>query len=106
VAELFCQPTGPWGIAESVPSVAAESLEPGDSVLLYTDGVIEARGPDGAFFGLDRLIDLTNRHASNLLTPEAILRHVISSVCEHRGSEPLADDATVVLVRWDGAPPS
>jgi serine phosphatase RsbU (regulator of sigma subunit) len=104
VAELFCQPTEPWGIADSVPSVATEALEPGDSVLLYTDGVIEARGPDGAFYGLDRLIDLTNRHASNLLTPEAILRQLISSVCEHRGSEPLADDATVVLMRWDGVP--
>ena len=105
VAELKSKPTQPWGITESSATVATESLEPGDCVMLYTDGVTEARAANGEFFGLDRLIDLTSRHASDLLRPEAILRLLISSVRDHRGPHDLDDDATIVIVRWDGNPP-
>ena len=102
IAELKSTPTPPWGIAASSPTVATEALEPGDCLMLYTDGVTEARTPDGAFFGVDRLVDLTSRHASDLLRPEVILRQLIVSVREHRGEDELEDDATLVVVRWDG----
>jgi len=103
IGELPCQPTPPWGVSGRPPTVANERLEPGDCLLLYTDGVTEARTSNGDFFGIDRLIDLTNRHASDLLKPEAVLRQLIASVREHHGFEDLADDATVVIVRWDGS---
>jgi serine phosphatase RsbU (regulator of sigma subunit) len=105
IGELSCQPTPPWGVTGPSPTVATEYLEPGDCLLLYTDGVTEARTSAGDFFGVERLIDLTNRHASDLLKPEAILRQLIASVREHHGFEDLADDATVVVVRWDGSAP-
>jgi serine phosphatase RsbU (regulator of sigma subunit) len=79
------------------------ALEPGDCVLLYTDGVTEARTPDGEMFGLDRLIDLTQSNASDLAHPEEIVRRLVGSVLTHQASE-LRDDATVVLVRWEGPP--
>jgi serine phosphatase RsbU (regulator of sigma subunit) len=101
ITELQCEPTPPWGIAGREPTVASENLEPGDSLLLYTDGVTEARTPEGEDFGIDRLIDLTNRSASDLLQPQAIARRLIDSVRDHRRVD-LADDATIVLVRWDG----
>jgi serine phosphatase RsbU (regulator of sigma subunit) len=102
IAELKSTPTAPWGIGNSSPTMASQALEPGDCLMLYTDGVTEARTPDGAFFGLDRLIDLTSRHASDLLRPEVILRQLIASVREHRGDDDLDDDATLVIVQWHG----
>ena len=103
VAELRCAPTPPWGVVDSwEPEVGEQDLQPGDCVLLYTDGVTEARTPDGEHFGIDRLIDWTNRSASDLVRPEKIVRGLVHSVREHQGGD-LADDATVVLLRWDGS---
>jgi serine phosphatase RsbU (regulator of sigma subunit) len=101
IGELQCKPTPPWGLLEGKPTVATESLEPGDSLLLYTDGVTEARTPDGTQFGLERLIDAAQNHASDLLRPEEVVRQLVRSVLEHQ-NDVLADDATIVLLRWDG----
>lgn len=101
IDELSCKPTPPWGLAGAEPEVGTMDLEPGDSVLLYTDGVIEARTPEGELFGLERLTDLLQRSTSDLSSPEETLRHLLRSVLDHQQAG-LADDATVVLVRWDG----
>ena len=101
VGQLWCKPTPPWGLADGTPTVATEALEPGDSVLLYTDGVTEARTPEGEQFGLDRLIDMTSRAASDLREPEEIVRTLVRGVLEHQAAD-LADDATLVIVRWSG----
>lgn len=47
------------------PEVGRERLEPGDRLVLYTDGVVEARDADGAFFGVERLVDLITRQESS-----------------------------------------
>ena len=43
---------------------STEKLEPGDRVLLYTDGVTEGRAADGTPFGIERLSDFIIRHSS------------------------------------------
>jgi hypothetical protein len=101
IGELHCDPTTPWGVGVGEPTVATECLEPGDSLLLYTDGVTDARTPEGEQFGLERLIDLTEQNSSMLMKPEVIARRLVASVREHQQDE-LLDDATVVLVRWEG----
>ncbi len=107
--ELDCPPTPPWGLGSvfkdpKAPQVATESLEPGDSVLFYTDGVIEAHVPGGEPFGIERLADMVGRHASDQTEPEEIVRHVVGAVLGYNENL-LADDATVVLVRWNGPSP-
>ncbi len=106
VRELVCRPTPPWGLGvvstgDARPTVATEALEPGDAVIFYTDGVIEAHVPQGEFFGVERLSDLAGRHASDNLEPEEIIRLLVRSVLEYKVDQ-LADDATLVLVRWNG----
>lgn len=102
VDELRCPPTPPWGLAAGTPTLATAQLEPGDSILLYTDGVIEARTPDAELFGLERLIDHARALASDLIRAEEVVRRLVRSVLDHQRTD-LRDDATVVLVRWDGA---
>ncbi|MFC3504878.1 PP2C family protein-serine/threonine phosphatase [Micromonospora krabiensis] len=89
----------PLGLSRERQEVARVRLEPGDRLLLHTDGVTEARDATGEMFGLGRLADLAERHIrSGLPTPET-LRRLGQAVGEHRGG-PLRDDATLLLVEW------
>jgi sigma-B regulation protein RsbU (phosphoserine phosphatase) len=89
----------PLGLDDSAVDVAEETLEPGDRLLLYTDGVIEARDDAGEQFGTDRLVDLAERsEVAELPAPET-LRRLAHSVMEHQGGLP-TDDATILLVEW------
>jgi serine phosphatase RsbU (regulator of sigma subunit) len=110
VEQLSCPPTTPWGLGHlfepvTPPALASVALEPGDSVLLYTDGVIEAHQPGQEQFGIERLVDLVDRLASGQLEPEEIVRRLTRAVLEHQ-NDLLADDATVVLLRWNGPDPT
>jgi serine/threonine protein phosphatase PrpC len=102
VAELPCEPSLPFGLGDRSPTLMQQSLEPGDALLLYTDGVVEARTPTGEEFGLERLCDLVEREAASGQRAEELLRRVVRAVVDHRIG-PLRDDATLLLVQWLGA---
>jgi serine phosphatase RsbU (regulator of sigma subunit) len=105
IGELDCPPTLPWGLGSLNPApvtVATASLEPGDGVLFYTDGVVESHVPGEEQFGTDRLADLVGQHASDQAEPEEVLRRIVRSVLDHQ-HDTLADDATVVLFQWNAA---
>ncbi|MEU0154693.1 PP2C family protein-serine/threonine phosphatase [Micromonospora fulviviridis] len=72
-------------------------LEPEDRLLLYTDGVTEARDAAGEMFGLPRLADLAERHIGSELPAPETLRRLSRAVAEYRGTAS-RDDATMVLV--------
>lgn len=78
-----------------------EDLEPGDRVLFFTDGFVEARRPDGGFFTVEQLGEFVSREdASGLPAPE-VLRRLTRALLLHHESR-LTDDATVVLLEWRG----
>src|SRR3712207_3484581 len=67
VRALQVEPLLPLGLNQGLMQAVTaplgrEQLQPGDMLLLYTDGVTEARSPDGEFFGQDRLVDLVTRN--------------------------------------------
>jgi hypothetical protein len=102
IAELECAPVLPFGLGDEGPvSVGLEVLQPGDAVLLFTDGVVEARTSTGEEFGLTRLIDLFEREAASGRSGEELLRRVVRAVLDYQVDE-LRDDATMMLVEWMG----
>ena len=104
VKELQGRPALPLGInglfsgAEAFP-VSSEALQPGDRLLLLTDGVDEARNAEGEFFGRERLAEFAAKEGSSgLPTPEA-MRRLQQAVLRHQVGR-LQDDATMVFVEW------
>jgi serine phosphatase RsbU (regulator of sigma subunit) len=103
VKELSCQPALPLGMGHLVGGptydVCEESLQPGDRLLLVTDGVDEARTEDGSFFGRTRLAEFAARElASGLPTPE-VMRRLQAAILGYQTGR-LQDDATTVFVEW------
>jgi serine phosphatase RsbU (regulator of sigma subunit) len=102
VKELSVEPRLPLGVraAGARPVVAGhEQLEPGDRLLLYSDGVTEARDSSGRFFGEQRLIELTEHAAAAELSAPETLRRLGAAVVEHQSGQ-LQDDATLLMVDW------
>jgi len=72
---------------------ATTAIQPGDDLVLYTDGVAEARGPDG-FFGADRILAAVARGPS---TPAQLVDRLLEEAHEYAGGR-LADDATALVL--------
>jgi hypothetical protein len=89
----------PLGVDDPGVEVGKEVLQPGDRLLLYTDGVTEARDADGEMFGTARLIDHAERHAARGLPAPETLRRLAHAVATHHYG-PAADDATLLLAEW------
>ena len=100
--ELECVPYLPAGLGASSPSTGEEldmTLEPGDCVLFYSDGVTESRSPDGEFFGTERLARRFTELANADLAIGEVTRGLVHDVLGHQAAR-LQDDATLLLVRW------
>jgi serine phosphatase RsbU (regulator of sigma subunit) len=72
-------------------------LEPGDLVVIYTDGVTEAANPAGEEYGLERLIGLCRGHASEGVASVAEAMQL--GLDAFAQGVPFADDRTFLLVR-------
>lgn len=71
------------------------SLGAGDAIVLYTDGVTEARSPDGSFFGEERLHSLL-RSCTGLTAP-AIAEKIKDEISDFQSGHPHDDLAVLVL---------
>lgn len=79
------------------------TLAPGDTLLLYTDGISEAMDREGHEFTEARLIgSLSEAHRQSV---EIVMSSVIDSVNRFVGGAPQSDDITCLVVRYKGPPP-
>lgn len=87
------------GIGHLSNEIGTETLEAGDWLLFYTDGIPEARDVEGRFFGEDRLADFLRREImSGHPAPETV-RRLSRAIMKHQAGD-LQDDATVLLLQW------
>jgi hypothetical protein len=89
----------PFGIETTGMRVAEEVLQPGDWLVLHTDGITEARNAAGEWFGEDRLVDFLTRSAAAALPPPETARRLTAAVLAHQGGL-LQDDASILLACW------
>jgi len=69
-----------------------------ESMIMYTDGVVEALSPDGMFYGEERLWDVIRAH-DGAGSAREILNVVVDSVAAFVGDNPPSDDLTLMVVR-------
>ncbi len=94
----------PARLAETARQVHEVGLEPGDRVLLYSDGVVESRNEAGEEFGLERFTDYIIRSTAAGQNAPEVLRLLIHAVLDHRHNS-LSDDATILMFEWQPPDP-
>lgn len=99
---LSSRPAHPMGTGLGLEAtVYQERLEPGDRIVLYTDGITEARTAGGTEFGLERFTGFILRHHADGLPVPETLRRLTRAVLDHHAGR-LHDDATILLCEWLG----
>jgi sigma-B regulation protein RsbU (phosphoserine phosphatase) len=73
------------------------SIAPGDTLVLFTDGITEAEAQDGSLFGVDRLSELLRAAPGD---PAALVKRVVDTVAAHASGFHVTDDLAVLAVRW------
>jgi serine phosphatase RsbU (regulator of sigma subunit) len=73
-------------------------LSPGDSLVVYSDGVTEAAAPDGEEFGLDRLVAAASAHSAS--RPAALVESVMAAVRAFSDTAASVDDATIAVLTF------
>ncbi len=76
-----------------------EPLFPGDLMVLYTDGIIEAETPSGQDFGLKRFIDLVRLHGHQ--SAQQLKETVIQQLQAFVGCPSYVDDITFIIIKLD-----
>ncbi|MFD8870823.1 PP2C family protein-serine/threonine phosphatase [Streptomyces sp. NPDC059590] len=100
---LVRPPEPPLGLPASLSGdsrqVHETALEPGDQILLYTDGIVEARDEAGEQFGLERFADYIIRSTAAGQNASEVLRLLIHAILD-QGKNELSDDATILMIEW------
>src|SRR6185436_14694845 len=92
----------PLGLFSVAPySAEKTALAPGDLLVLYTDGFIEAENPDGEQYGEERLKAVCLRHAKD---GEVLATALDRDLEEFVRGVPCADDRTLVTARRLASP--
>ncbi|MFF8596717.1 PP2C family protein-serine/threonine phosphatase [Streptomyces sp. NPDC015220] len=92
-------PLGFGALVDQPRHVHSYQLERQDRVLLYTDGVTDARSDNGEMFGLDNFTDFIIRATAAGEPADEVLRRLIHAILVHHDHH-LSDDATILLFEW------
>ena len=86
---------------DPVYSAGQVRLDAGDTLLIFSDGILESQNQGGEEFGYDRLkAQLENAHSASA---DTILFSVLGAVQDFATIRPLMDDMTLAVIRRDGA---
>lgn len=75
-----------------------ETFSANSRILLYTDGLTEARNPDGEFFGQDRLVDWFRKSLSRSHSAEELKKELATELDKFQGPAALQDDQTFLIL--------
>jgi serine phosphatase RsbU (regulator of sigma subunit) len=84
------------------PAATTRPFPPGTRLLLYSDGLVEARNASGAAFGYEALRALLA--SQRAARPHDLLAAILAELDRHLAGQPLSDDLTVLLVEHAAAP--
>ncbi|EDN68804.1 Stage II sporulation E [Beggiatoa sp. PS] len=90
------------GIEPSIREFVAQkeiALQPGDGVVLYTDGITEARNVDKIEYGIERLCQIVSCHWHG--SALEIQQAVIADVRQYIGTKPIDDDITLLVLKQE-----
>jgi len=73
-------------------------FSPGDTLVIYTDGLSEAPGPDGSEYGVHRLRELLENRRSR--GSREMVRECIKDLTDFRGGSPKLDDQTLMVLEF------
>jgi sigma-B regulation protein RsbU (phosphoserine phosphatase) len=97
--EIWLRPTGPAIGLTEVFTMHTEDihLEPGDILLLYTDGVTEAANHDGILLSEDGLADVIRQNTD--ASSEQLIQKVLLALKDFTNGSPLVDDVTLMVLK-------
>lgn len=87
----------PLGMSDAHPSTATRKWSAGDLLVLFTDGVSDARNRSGERLGEEKVLETIQRHRAK--RPDVILEQLFRVVNQHAGDAPRRDDLTALLLR-------
>lgn len=94
--ESTCQPLGIFDDQQF--TAAKQTLRPGDTLVLYTDGISEAENDGGTEYGIERLSALIDQHCSGC--PEHLIEACKKHLEQFRGNRERFDDETLLAIRF------
>ncbi|MGA9071911.1 MAG: SpoIIE family protein phosphatase [Terracidiphilus sp.] len=102
VSELYTIGSFPVGlVAQAEYTATTLKLEPGDTLVLFSDGIVEAQDPDRELFGFPRLQDLlANCQEASL---DTLKKLILDSVEEFSRGASQSDDMTLLIARYRGS---
>ena len=87
----------PLGMGTSAPTGAVRPWTTGDLLLLFTDGVSDARDRNGERLGEERIVEIGRRYRDE--HPSNLLDRIFTLLDEHTGGTRRRDDLTIVALR-------